>query len=66
MSQRIVIAGGGTGGHVYPALAIGEALRELSSNIEIVFVGTSSGFESKALRDAGEQFIEISAGGLVG
>jgi UDP-N-acetylglucosamine--N-acetylmuramyl-(pentapeptide) pyrophosphoryl-undecaprenol N-acetylglucosamine transferase len=66
MSIRILIAGGGTGGHVYPALAIGEALRELRPDVAITFVGTGSGFEAKAVRAANEKFIEISAGGLVG
>jgi UDP-N-acetylglucosamine--N-acetylmuramyl-(pentapeptide) pyrophosphoryl-undecaprenol N-acetylglucosamine transferase len=64
--MRIVISGGGTGGHVYPALAIAEALHELESSIEIHFLGTQNGFEHNAVNKAGEKFHSISAGGIVG
>lgn len=44
-----MIAGGGTGGHIYPAIAIGRALQKLDSNIEVRFVGTAEGLESKIM-----------------
>lgn len=47
MQKRIIIAGGGTGGHLYPGLAIARALQKLDSTIEIHFVGTSQGLETK-------------------
>jgi UDP-N-acetylglucosamine--N-acetylmuramyl-(pentapeptide) pyrophosphoryl-undecaprenol N-acetylglucosamine transferase len=64
--MRIVLTGGGTGGHVYPALAIAEALRDLDKSVDIHFLGTPTGFESKAVPRTGEKFHTISSGGLVG
>ena len=49
--KRWVIAGGGTGGHVTPALALGEALRRRGD--EVLFVGSERGLESKLVPDAG-------------
>jgi UDP-N-acetylglucosamine--N-acetylmuramyl-(pentapeptide) pyrophosphoryl-undecaprenol N-acetylglucosamine transferase len=47
MKKTIMIAGGGTGGHIYPALAIAKALQKADPQIEIRFVGTSQGLETK-------------------
>ena len=49
-TQKIMIAGGGTGGHIYPAIAIGRALQKKNPNIELRFVGTAEGLESKIMR----------------
>ena len=46
---RILIAGGGTGGHLMPALAIARALRELNPEVEPVLVGAERGVEAKVL-----------------
>lgn len=48
-NPRILIAGGGTGGHLYPAIAIQEAVLSRAPNAEIEFVGTKQGIESKIL-----------------
>jgi UDP-N-acetylglucosamine--N-acetylmuramyl-(pentapeptide) pyrophosphoryl-undecaprenol N-acetylglucosamine transferase len=45
---RILIAGGGTGGHVFPAIAVAEALQSLA-DVEIVFCGTARGIEARLL-----------------
>lgn len=64
--MRVVLTGGGTGGHVYPALAIAEALREVDKNIELHFIGTAIGFEARAIPAAGEAFHTIRSGGIIG
>ncbi len=48
--MRILLAGGGTGGHVYPALAIAEGLRRAYPTARFLYVGTRQGVEAKALR----------------
>lgn len=48
--KKVMIAGGGTGGHIYPAIAIGRALQKIDPGIEIRFVGTSAGLESKIMQ----------------
>lgn len=54
MSRRcVVIAGGGTGGHIYPAIAIARALQEKDPALEVHFVGTPSGLETKIVPKAG-------------
>jgi UDP-N-acetylglucosamine--N-acetylmuramyl-(pentapeptide) pyrophosphoryl-undecaprenol N-acetylglucosamine transferase len=47
VSRGVVIAGGGTGGHIYPAIAIAQALRKMDPKIPIDFVGTQKGLETK-------------------
>jgi UDP-N-acetylglucosamine--N-acetylmuramyl-(pentapeptide) pyrophosphoryl-undecaprenol N-acetylglucosamine transferase len=61
--MRILIAGGGTGGHVIPALAIA---RELKSryNAEVVFVGTARGIENRLVPEAGFGLMRIKVGAL--
>ncbi len=51
-SLRILIAGGGTGGHVIPALAIARELRD-AHGAEVRFVGTARGLETKLVPEAG-------------
>ncbi len=49
MKKTVMIAGGGTGGHIYPAIAIAKALQKLETDIEIRFVGTAQGLESRII-----------------
>ena len=60
---RILIAGGGTGGHVLPALAIGRELRD-HHNAELHYVGTARGMETRLVPEAGFPLTLISAGQL--
>ena len=50
---RIIISGGGTGGHIYPAIAIADALRQLKPDTEILFVGAENRMEMQKVPEAG-------------
>jgi len=63
---RVLIAGGGTGGHVYPGLAVAEALRELRPHCDVRFAGTSSGLESLLVPRAGYRLYRLPASGFRG
>jgi len=45
MARRIILAGGGTAGHIEPALAVADSLRKIDSKLELEFLGTSTGLE---------------------
>ncbi|RYZ22394.1 MAG: undecaprenyldiphospho-muramoylpentapeptide beta-N-acetylglucosaminyltransferase [Chitinophagaceae bacterium] len=53
MSRKIIIAGGGTGGHIFPALAIAGALKQQDPTVEILFVGARGKMEMEKIPQAG-------------
>jgi UDP-N-acetylglucosamine--N-acetylmuramyl-(pentapeptide) pyrophosphoryl-undecaprenol N-acetylglucosamine transferase len=53
MGKRVIIAGGGTGGHIFPAIAIANALKKLDDSIEILFVGAKGKMEMEKIPQAG-------------
>lgn len=61
---RVLIAAGGTGGHVYPAIAIADALREECPEAEILFVGTENHMEWHAVPEAGYDIRSIWISGF--
>src|SRR5262245_23502394 len=66
---RIMIASGGTGGHVYPALAVAEAMIARYPDVSLSFVGSVDGFERPLVEESGVQFAhydEVRAGPLHG
>jgi len=63
---RILITGGGTGGHVYPGLAVAEALVQLAPGAEVRFAGTRRGIESVLVPRAGYRLHTVPASGLRG
>lgn len=63
---RILITGGGTGGHVYPGLAVAEKLQEIRPGTEVRFAGTSRGIESTLVPRAGYQLYRVPASGFRG
>ena len=66
MKKRVVIAGGGTGGHLYPGIALARALTRNDMDIEISFVGTQKGLEAKVLPQEGFDLKTILSAGLLG
>lgn len=63
--MRYLITGGGTGGHIYPALSIAAALKEQDPQAEILYVGTRTGREAQIVPRAGIPFKTIASGGMV-
>src|SRR5438445_13745971 len=61
--MRAAIVGGGTGGHVIPALAIARELRE-GHSAEVIFIGTSRGIETRLVPQAGFPLELIQVGAL--
>ncbi|MBI3751313.1 MAG: UDP-N-acetylglucosamine--N-acetylmuramyl-(pentapeptide) pyrophosphoryl-undecaprenol N-acetylglucosamine transferase [Chloroflexi bacterium] len=51
--MRLLIAGGGTGGHIYPALAVADALRRRAAGADLAWVGGHRGLEASIVREAG-------------
>ncbi len=64
--MRILIATGGTGGHIYPAISLAEAIKDLNENAEMLFIGTSDHMEATMIPNAGFSFKSIKASGLKG
>jgi UDP-N-acetylglucosamine--N-acetylmuramyl-(pentapeptide) pyrophosphoryl-undecaprenol N-acetylglucosamine transferase len=64
MPRRVVFAGGGTGGHLYPALAIAEALLRTAPELEITFIGTRGRIEARVVPAHGFAFIPIWVSGF--
>ncbi|NBU93812.1 MAG: UDP-N-acetylglucosamine--N-acetylmuramyl-(pentapeptide) pyrophosphoryl-undecaprenol N-acetylglucosamine transferase, partial [Actinobacteria bacterium] len=59
MNPKIIFAGGGTAGHVEPALAVATQLRKLKPNYEIFFAGTKNGLENQLVPAAGFSLVFI-------
>lgn len=64
--QTLMIAGGGTGGHIYPAIAIAREYLARDASRTVVFVGTEKGLEKQIVPKAGFPLEFISVGGLKG
>ena len=64
--MRIIIAGGGTGGHVFPAISIAQEISGRDQGDEVLFVGTKTGMENELVLKNGYQIEHISSRGFVG
>jgi UDP-N-acetylglucosamine--N-acetylmuramyl-(pentapeptide) pyrophosphoryl-undecaprenol N-acetylglucosamine transferase len=64
--MRVVLSGGGSGGHIYPALAIARGLTALDKNTQILYLGTGHGLETTLVPRENIPFKTIHARGLVG
>ena len=63
-NPRIIISGGGTGGHIFPALSIANTIRELCPEAEILFVGAEGKMEMERVPAAGYKIIGLPVAGL--
>ncbi len=63
-AKRIIISGGGTGGHIFPAIAIANALKKLDPNTEILFVGALGRMEMEKVPAAGYKIIGLDIQGI--
>lgn len=61
---RIIISGGGTGGHIFPAVSIANAIKELRPDAQILFVGAEGRMEMQRVPDAGYQIIGLPVAGF--
>jgi UDP-N-acetylglucosamine--N-acetylmuramyl-(pentapeptide) pyrophosphoryl-undecaprenol N-acetylglucosamine transferase len=64
MAKRIIIAGGGTGGHIFPAIAIANALKKQEPQTEILFVGAKGRMEMEKVPQAGYQIEGLDIAGF--
>ena len=62
--KRVIISGGGTGGHIFPAISIANALRKIDPETEILFVGAEGRMEMEKIPAAGYKIIGLPVAGL--
>jgi UDP-N-acetylglucosamine--N-acetylmuramyl-(pentapeptide) pyrophosphoryl-undecaprenol N-acetylglucosamine transferase len=62
--MRVILTGGGTGGHIYPAIAIGQAIFKEWPRTEFLYVGTEAGLEKRILSSTRFPFISIDVEGI--
>jgi UDP-N-acetylglucosamine--N-acetylmuramyl-(pentapeptide) pyrophosphoryl-undecaprenol N-acetylglucosamine transferase len=59
--MRIVVSGGGTGGHIFPALAVCEGLRRAQPNCELLYIGSTTGIEAEIVPKTGVAYQGVPA-----
>lgn len=64
VNKKIIISGGGTGGHIYPAISIANGIRERDPNAEILFVGALGRMEMEKVPKAGYEIVGLPVMGL--
>ena len=64
MVRKVIVSGGGTGGHIFPALSIANALKHLDNKIEILFVGAEGKMEMEKVPEAGYKIVGLPVRGL--
>jgi UDP-N-acetylglucosamine--N-acetylmuramyl-(pentapeptide) pyrophosphoryl-undecaprenol N-acetylglucosamine transferase len=62
--KRIIISGGGTGGHIFPAISVANAIRKIDPEAEILFVGAEGKMEMERVPEAGYRIIGLPVEGL--
>jgi len=61
---KIIVSGGGTGGHIFPAISIANALKELQPDIDILFVGADGKMEMEKVPNAGYKIVGLPVAGF--
>lgn len=64
MNKKVIMVGGGTGGHIFPAIAIASALQKLQPGIEILFVGAKGKMEMEKVPQQGYKIIGLDISGF--
>jgi UDP-N-acetylglucosamine--N-acetylmuramyl-(pentapeptide) pyrophosphoryl-undecaprenol N-acetylglucosamine transferase len=64
MAKKIIIAGGGTGGHIFPAIAIANAIKKMEPSIEMLFVGAKGKMEMEKVPQAGYKIEGLDIAGF--
>ena len=65
MKKRILICGGGTAGHIYPAVSVIEEILENHKDFNLLYIGTDKGLEKKIIEKLGINFKMVRAAGLI-
>jgi UDP-N-acetylglucosamine--N-acetylmuramyl-(pentapeptide) pyrophosphoryl-undecaprenol N-acetylglucosamine transferase len=66
MIQRVIVAGGGTGGHLFPGIAVVDELRRRHPGLEVLYVGTARGIESRVIPQMNEKLETLDVSPLKG
>ncbi len=61
---KIIVSGGGTGGHIFPAISIANALKELQPDVDILFVGAEGRMEMEKVPNAGYKIVGLPVAGF--
>jgi UDP-N-acetylglucosamine--N-acetylmuramyl-(pentapeptide) pyrophosphoryl-undecaprenol N-acetylglucosamine transferase len=64
--MRVAIAGGGTGGHLFPGIAVAEEFRQRREDVEVIFIGTEKGLESRIIPREGYPIKLLRSEGVLG
>ncbi|HYE82686.1 MAG TPA: undecaprenyldiphospho-muramoylpentapeptide beta-N-acetylglucosaminyltransferase [Clostridia bacterium] len=62
--MRVILSGGGTGGHIYPAVSVAKEIKKHYKNAEILFIGTEKGLESSIVPKEGFKLLKIKVRGF--
>ena len=64
--MRLVVTGGGTGGHLFPGLAVAKTVQEQETGAQVMFIGTSRAIDQQVLTDVDFTVVELESTGIKG